>query len=585
MPAENKSRSSWIVYCALAAVWLLLVGWLWLERTQVDNLARQGVLNRARDISNTIALVSRSGPPGAIPQSRLEKLLGELVSTTELRSVTLLNAAGETVASSGEALSVEINKLPSQGAQWNRRNVVIVNLVDFGQSAREDGTPEPPPVVISRSDEESGRRRFRRVRVERSTTFTLHYQPGEMPLPPMPPFFSEIEGATPTPAAAGGENTNSAAGWAEKAPEGHEQPIEQGPGRDERMPSPGEMAAGQEGERQPPPPPPQEEDFDRRRDHRDGEPPSRSVFHRPFWMDQKRYEELLAKRGLHGFVFVMSTEKMRAELDRDLCLRVGMAVAALLAVMGLGLGWRGLVRATDLQIRLVRAQEMNEHLREMNLAAAGLAHEARNPLNIVRGIAQIIDKDAALPDDVHGQAERITEEVDRVTQRLNEFIKYSRPMQPRPGATPIAAVVADVLTALQSDMEDKRVASEVRVPAMYVLADESMLRQVVFNLVINAIQAVSEGGRVVVSFAAPMRGEGVLSVEDNGPGVAPELRDQVFHPYFTTHAQGSGLGLSVVKQIALAHHWEIECGTSEMGGAAFRIHGLKTVDTETEAKS
>ena len=95
---------------------------------------------------------------------------------------------------------------------------------------------------------------------------------------------------------------------------------------------------------------------------------------------------------------------------------------ALIAALGLGVAWRGTVRSAQLQMRLVRAQEMNVHLREMNLAAAGLAHETRNPLNLVRGLAQMISKDAGDAPEVHDKALKITEEVDRVTNYLNEFI-------------------------------------------------------------------------------------------------------------------------------------------------------------------
>jgi len=136
-------------------------------------------------------------------------------------------------------------------------------------------------------------------------------------------------------------------------------------------------------------------------------------------------------------------------------------------------------------------------------------------------------------------------------------------------------VVSDGLAALQTDLEDKRIQAGTRGLDCAALADESMLRQVVFNLALNAVQAVREGGRITVAFSAVSREEGMLSVEDDGPGVAPDLREQIFRPYFTTNAQGTGLGLAVVKQIVLAHHWEIECGESEMGGAAFRIRGIR----------
>jgi hypothetical protein len=221
--------------------------------------------------------------------------------------VALLNAAGETVATAGEPLHVDVNKLPAQGARWERGSLMVVNLVDFGQSARDDGTPNPPTVVISRSEEEEGRRRMRRLMEERHTTETL--AAGERRGLP-PPFAPEDDKVHLGPPAG------------EPPPAALEGPPE--PRRRSREPG----------------------DWRPEGEEREGRA-SRAFFRRPFWMDQKHYEELLAKRGLHGFVLVMSTGAMQAELARDLWLRLGVALAALAAAAGLGLGWRGLARATQ----------------------------------------------------------------------------------------------------------------------------------------------------------------------------------------------------------------------------------------------
>src|SRR5205814_280807 len=116
---------------------------------------------------------------------------------------------------------------------------------------------------------------------------------------------------------------------------------------------------------------------------------------------------------------------------------------ALLALGGFGFAWHGLLNSTRLQMRLLRAHEVNTHLRELNLAAAGLAHETRNPLNLVRGMATLMAQNQQAPDDLRERAQRITEEVDRVTSRLNEFINYSRPVAPRPAAVNLNSIVRD----------------------------------------------------------------------------------------------------------------------------------------------
>ena len=95
------------------------------------------------------------------------------------------------------------------------------------------------------------------------------------------------------------------------------------------------------------------------------------------------------------------------------------------------MAWRTATRTSELQIRLVRASEMNTHLREMNLAAAGLAHETRNPLNIIRGMAQMLSKAAGATPEINEKSRAIVDETDKVTAQLNEFINYSRPREIR----------------------------------------------------------------------------------------------------------------------------------------------------------
>ena len=101
---------------------------------------------------------------------------------------------------------------------------------------------------------------------------------------------------------------------------------------------------------------------------------------------------------------------------------------------GYGLAWRSLDKTSELQLRLVRASELNLHLKELNLAAAGLAHETRNPLNIIRGLAQLISKQQNASPEIQAKSREIINETDRVTAQLNEFINYSRPREVRRAA-------------------------------------------------------------------------------------------------------------------------------------------------------
>jgi signal transduction histidine kinase len=294
---------------------------------------------------------------------------------------------------------------------------------------------------------------------------------------------------------------------------------------------------------------------------------------RPFWVER---EQLVATRGLHSIVLVLSTEPYQEDISRDYWMRIALSFIALVATGGIGLAWHTNMRSSVMEGRLIRASEVNAHLQEMNLAAAGLAHETRNPLNIVRGQAQMIAKQAdGVKPEVASRIGAIVEEVDRVTARLNQFLDYSKPRQVKPGPTDLAAVVRDVTRTMQSDLEDKAIEFEVAGPEVTIEADETLLRQVLFNLILNAIQSAERGGKVGARIGREHGDFWAFEVFDNGPGVPPEARDQIFRPYFTTHAGGTGLGLAVVRQIVLAHQWEIEYLPGESGGSRFRIHGVK----------
>ena len=240
----------------------------------------------------------------------------------------------------------------------------------------------------------------------------------------------------------------------------------------------------------------------------------------------EEFKALQRKESTHGFIMVMSAQTLDASVQRDLWLRAFIGLLATLSVAGYGLAWSSAAKTSDLQFRLVRASELNSHLKEMNLAAAGLAHETRNPLNIVRGLAQMISKQDDASPEIKIKSREIVEETDLAEELVVE-------------------------------------------------ADEQMLRQSLFNLVLNAIQAVPEKGEIQIRTARLGGAEASIEIADNGPGVAPENRSEIFKPYFTTNEEGTGLGLAVVQQIVLAHGWEIECLPNPPHGANFRITHVK----------
>jgi signal transduction histidine kinase len=346
-----------------------------------------------------------------------------------------------------------------------------------------------------------------------------------------------------------------------------------------REPRPGEMGMSNTngldtnalaaGRFEPPPPP-----DDRSGPPREGEPRPRL----PFWargLNDQQYQDMVASRELHGLLLTLSTQSLQAVVVHDLWLRFIIVFFAGISAAGAGLALRNVSKTAELQIRLVRASELNSHLKEMNLAAAGLAHETRNPLNIIRGLSQMLSKQTDAPPDIREKTRVIMDETDKVTAQLTEFINYSRPREVRRSKIALNAAFAEVLRTLAHDLEEKKVRVETGGEQLSIEADEQLLRQVLFNLLINAIQAVGEGGQIQIHAHRESATEASLEIRDDGTGVSPEQRREIFKPYFTTHQKGTGLGLAIVSQIVLAHGWEIQCLANEPKGAIFRITHLK----------
>jgi signal transduction histidine kinase len=301
----------------------------------------------------------------------------------------------------------------------------------------------------------------------------------------------------------------------------------------------------------------------------------RPRFGRPPWMSEDEYKSVLQKQGVHSFLIIMSTQSVRAALNQDLWLRSIIGVLATFSVIGSGLAWRNLGKSSDLQIRLVRASELNLHLKELNLAAAGLAHETRNPLNIVRGLAQLISKQEEVSPEIRNKSREIIDETDRVTAQLNEFINYSRPREVRRSVLSLSSVINELVRTLTHDLDEKNISLEIKGDQLSIEADEQLLRQALFNLLLNAIQAVNTHGEIQIVATKNNASNALLEIRDDGPGVPHERRSEIFKPYFTTNEKGTGLGLAVVQQIVLAHGWEIVCLPNETRGAIFRISHLK----------
>jgi signal transduction histidine kinase len=242
---------------------------------------------------------------------------------------------------------------------------------------------------------------------------------------------------------------------------------------------------------------------------------------------------------------------------------------------GVLLAWALGVRSRLLEAALDRSRSERNHLEEFGLTAAGLAHETKNPLGIILGLAQRISRHPEDPEKVREMAVQIQDAADRATARLGEFLSFARLEEPRLALRDGREILERAVEALRPDFEERRVALALETDHLEFLCDAEMTTQVVVNLLLNALHACEPGGRVVVRLERVGSRVGRLRVLDNGKGIPEELRDRVFQPYVTGSSEGHGLGLAIVSRIARAHGWQVELLSSPGSGTTVTIEGLR----------
>jgi signal transduction histidine kinase len=209
-------------------------------------------------------------------------------------------------------------------------------------------------------------------------------------------------------------------------------------------------------------------------------------------------------------------------------------------------GMLDLARLIEEKLRLERELAERERMASLGQMAANVSHNLRNPLSSMKTVLQVQLENPDLPLDVRRDCALVVSEIDRMTAKLTQLLRYAKPST---NGQRVAAVALANQTAVlfRHDAEQRNVRLEFERPTseIFALASEDGLSEVLSNLIVNALEAQPEGGRVRVSLS---RSDGHLEivVDDDGPGISPELRVKIFRPYFTTKATGTGLGLSIV---------------------------------------
>jgi len=231
---------------------------------------------------------------------------------------------------------------------------------------------------------------------------------------------------------------------------------------------------------------------------------------------------------------------------------------------------------------LTEVCRMRERIREADrLAAVGelsasIAHEIRNPLSSIRGSVEILAGELKLTGQQARLLQLILKESARVNTIINDFLAFARLRPARRLPVPCDALLADAALQVRQHVTfhggDVQVECRCEHPGLVVEGDVEHLTQLLLNLAINACEAMSYTGKLVIAASpSPERAWCELKVLDSGPGLDEEARANLFKPFFTTKKEGTGLGLPMVARIAHAHGGTVEAGASPAGGAAFTV--------------
>ena len=206
--------------------------------------------------------------------------------------------------------------------------------------------------------------------------------------------------------------------------------------------------------------------------------------------------------------------------------------------------------------------------------AAGVAHELNEPLGAVLGFAQLARKHVGLPDPANEDVRKIEAAALQAREIVRKLMVFARQTPPRTARVNLNSLVEDGLYLLEARCAERRIEVErgLEEGLPDIIADASQLQQVLVNLVVNAIQAMPDGGRLTIA-THHRESKVVLRIADTGLGMTREIRRRIFLPFFTTKEidEGTGLGLAVAHGIVSAHGGKIDVESQPGQGSCFEV--------------
>ncbi|MDI6868562.1 MAG: ATP-binding protein [Coprothermobacterota bacterium] len=253
-------------------------------------------------------------------------------------------------------------------------------------------------------------------------------------------------------------------------------------------------------------------------------------------------------------------------------LELGVSISSLFSSKGTFTGKIITIEDLSIKRKLEELLRRSDRLAALGLFLSGIAHEVRNPLTSIKGFLQLLlSRKLILPEGINA-ASLVIKETERLNKLLTDLLSFASPAPAKMERKNVLEILERTLTLLEDQI--KRQGVEVvkeleNLPQVEV--DEQKLEQVFYNILLNAVQAMPDGGKLTLK-ARLFDEEAVISFSDTGPGIPEEHLDKVFDPFFTTKDRGTGLGLAVSHRMMEALGGKIEVQSKKGEGATFVVH-------------
>lgn len=241
-------------------------------------------------------------------------------------------------------------------------------------------------------------------------------------------------------------------------------------------------------------------------------------------------------------------------------------------------------RVEDIE-RFEESANRIRNLEALGEMATSLAHEIKNPLTSIRGYTQYINRELSCQKLKLNELDIILYETDRLTNMLDNFLKFARPELPTKTKMSIQGILDYVIQLVENDLPENITIDRDYETVPHVMVDSSQIEAVLLNMVLNSMQAMPEGGKIILRTRYDHTRQMVrIDIQDNGKGVPQELSDKIFQPFFTTRDDGTGMGLPICSRIVERHKGilEFESIEGEMTVFSLLFQAAGTIDNRAD---